>query len=532
MPGITEQSSALLSGGDDRFVDLRIRMTEAGAGGATILDVGGRWDRSAVTWAGDGDSEIVWRLQPAQYEAAWWFRDWFNAHMADERLAGPDGDVYTLLFLGGRGAGKSDLGVRLGAILGTAIQGSWIWFSAPTDERHYELQQYLRTIIPSSWYHERASQGFFHLWNRTDLRLLSGWDPARLKQGRVDYFLVNEGQEFPFAAYKKIRPRLADTSGLGVIAANPPDSEKGDWILRFHERAKAGKLPGVKLFEFDRRKNFYLDQRALEVLRPEFGDDDYAREIDGEMRPFGDRVFYSWSDVTDVGNIRPVPEIGDVTRQWCRRKLKREHEHVVSLDFQMSPYMAAVEARFFASSDPNDPFSWFTNALTSEGAEEELSDALYGAGYHPDTTGLICDASGWWQDAERTKGQGSIDILKRCGWKFFYRPDPLMKKNPLVTERMKVANARMGYTDPETGQVIRRAFSSPELLELNHALKFYKRNPKTGKPVGGKRSHLCDSATYILWHFWPRRKPAKRPRFEYEGGQHERTDFDRSLDGF
>lgn len=533
MQGLQAQAAELLYDGElgEREIDLSIRLCEWGAGGAEIMQVGGRWDRADRRWVGDTRRGVTWRVHPGQYDAAYFFRDWYRAKCRGERVAGWE-QVYVILGAGGRGAGKSDLGVRAGVMVAVGMREQVVWYVSPVEEETEELQRAIESNTPGLFYAWRKAELAYTFWNGSRITMMSGYAPGSLKRGRVDYWLLNEAQRFPLEAYKMIRPRLADTAGLGFIAANPPREAKGRWVMEFYDRSKARKLPGIRLFEFDPKQNPTIDLKSLEVLRPEFGEEDYRREILGEMLPIGDLVMYAWSDLLDEGNVRAAPDVGDCTREFTRRTLGREFDQVVGLDFQLAPHMAGAVARFFI--DPTDrsrerPFSWYTDELTVDGTEDDLCDALEAKGYEPDRTALICDASGWWQDAERKKGRSSVEIMKRRGWKHCYKPDRKMEKNPLIVERVLAANARFCSSEqrPDGAVGVRRAFVVPGCVTLCRAMKFWEN--RNGVPHRRSEfAHHGDALTYVEWRFFPRRTKSKP--FAYEGGKRIKSEFEEELE--
>ena len=119
-------------------------------------------------------------------------------------------------------------------------------------EEYEELKRALDGLLDPSWYRYLDSDAVYRFWNGSSIALVSGYNPSSLKRGRIDMALLNEGQRFPEKAYTMVRAPIADTSGLVVITANPPDEPKGRWVLDMYDRAKAG-LSTVKLFEFDPR---------------------------------------------------------------------------------------------------------------------------------------------------------------------------------------------------------------------------------------------------------------------------------------
>lgn len=509
----------------DRFVDLAIDLCEWGDSKTTILEVGGRWDTDLEQWHSEPKQAAVWRVHPGQYESAYWFAEWFRLYaegVAVGERPGAHRDVSVLLADGGRGGGKTHFGVAAGLLLAVGMRQRIVWMVSPTEDETLELQRGVESLLPESWYTPRGLE--YHLPHLSQVLMLSGYDPGTLKRGRVDYFLLNEAQRFAFDAYKMVRPRLADTSGLGYLAANPPRDATGQWVMTMHDRCKASELPAVRLFEFDHRKNPTLDQRVLETTLEEFGEEDYRREILGEMLPVGDHVFYAWTDIGATGNVRPVPEVGDITGRWLQRALQRPFAQLVGIDLQLDPHMAAAVLKFFVDpDDPKDALSWYVDYVLVEGLEEELMEELEGRGYAKDETALVLDASAWWQDAERTKGKDSQERIRKCGWRWCYRPDRKMKKNPDIVARAQCGNARFRDANGK-----RHAFSDPSNRGLNEALKLWEN--RGGVPY--RRSiyaHLCDAATYPLWRLWPRRS-VKRQRFQYERVERERSELERDLE--
>jgi hypothetical protein len=534
MKSLQRTAGDLLSGGD-RYVDLQIDLREWD-GVTRITRVGGRWDRQDRCWIGDGESQAVWRVQPAEYEVAYWFADWLFAYCAGKRLEGFE-DIYTLLLQGGRDAGKTDIGVRMCAMFAVACRDRIIWDLSPVKDENAELIRNMEWVLPGAWFHWLKSEQTWRLWNGSEIQLLSGYDPSSLKRGRVDMFLMNEGQRFHKDAYLMTRPRLADTSGLGIITANPPRKAIGQWIADFHQGAQSKALRDIHLIEMDNRKNPTVDWRSLELLRDSFGEDDYRREILGEFIPIGDRVFYAWAPSTTHGNVRPMPELGDITGKITRAHLGREFEHVIGMDFQVAPHMAAVVQKFFTNpNDPTDPLQWLVDEAVVEGTEDDLVDYLEAKGYEPATTAIVADASAEWQRTKRdgtqvkwvTSGGGSWDCLRRRGWRNIYTPDRRMKRNPPIIERVQATNARM-CSARRSEAPYRRLFSVPENRQTNAALNSWEN--RSGVPYRRSEfAHLCDAVSYPVWRFFPR--VLASASVTYKRIKRKRSERERDLDRF
>jgi len=498
------------AGRGERFVDLGVELRVEKTN-ELILRVGGKWDRKQRAYVGNADEYVRLYLVPSQIEAARWFKRWLKGYLTG--VHDPDTDrIWAVLFAGGRRGGKSDLAMKcvlcfLVAVAGDADRNAIVWAISPVLERTQELQDVIEKSIPSRWYTFNKDLTRYTLLNGSRLWMLSGFKPSGLKRGRVDLVLINEAQEFSEAVYAKVRPATSDTGGLTILTANPPEMAVGQWTLDFYEEAKAGKRQ-ARLFEFDPRLNPYAVTQSLEDMKSEVDERTYRREILGEWLPIGDKVFYSWSPKY---NILSIPEgLRDVTEAFTRRHLGRSFPDIVGADFQLTPHMAAVRYRAYEGFGGTevDPILWIVGYFKLDQANEhDLIDAMEEVGLTGEGTCVIADASGEWQDAERTKGRGSYDMFRSRRWRYIYTPDPNAKRNPRVEERVAVANAR--FCDAAD---VRHVYSEPENVDLNRAIRDWEN--RNGRPY--QRSvyaHLCDAVSYPLYRFYPRKAPT--PPFTY-----------------
>lgn len=543
--GVQNQAAEVLqqarAESEERFVDLRIVWREWRDSNAVVLDAGGRWDRLERRYVDDGAAYLQLRLQPAQYEAAYWFAGWLREYLAGiEHVRATDYfRKWTMMNVGGRRGGKTDFCVKAQIAACAAKPGTVAWAASPTEDETIELHDVFARIIPGGWAEYREAKRRWFWANGSVIEYRSGFKPKALKRGRVDLPFFNEAQYFPKRSYTMVRAPIADTGGLVLLSANPPDEPVGQWLLEMYDEAKAGKET-VKLCEFDPDKNPVVDQQALDDMASDLTEEEYRRDRKGEFIPVGDLVWHAWSSKY---NVRPAGELQErtakvqplalpnITRQFTKLHLGREFDHVIGMDFQLVPHMAAVVAEFFQNpDDPKDPFMWSTDCLKfgddegDLGTEIEFAEALIEMGYDPERTAVIADASGWWQDAERTKGRGSVDLIKKAGFRFVFRPDRHAKRNPLIFERIQATNVRMCTKDG-----LRRLFSVPENLDLNRALKMWENRNR----VPHRRSdhaHLSDALSYIVWRFWPR-KP-KKGKVEFERVNRQKSERELELDDY
>lgn len=494
--------------GTGRYVDMQVRWVAQDASGAVpanpevLLDVGGRWDRQAKQWAGPAERVMVLSFHPGQIPAAKWFAEWLRAKARGETLQVRGRPVYSIGLHGGRREGKTDLGCKAQITYGVLRPNSRVWLISENQAKTQELCDAVMEWLPPDWYsylgaprHELTLANGSRIWFR------SAHDPQDLKRGRCDGALLNEAQSMAEDAFAITRAATADNSGLTILAMNPWSNPIGAWTERFFEEARGGTRQAI---EFRIEGNPHVDRESLTAMKDEVDERTYRREIGGEFLPREDVCFHAWVSGPN-GNVRPLPDTRDVTREFLRRHLRREFDAVLGVDLQLSP-VCAVEVRFFVDpDDPNgEPLIWFTQAIQVEkGYEGDLSSALLDRGYDPERTALIVDASGAYQGIDRQKRIPSFELLRDFGWPHIFRPDDLEDRNPRVIERVRCANALMLNANKK-----RKLFSVPENIDLNRAIKLW----ETRNGVPYRRSpyaHLCDAATYPLWRFYPRREVKK-----------------------
>lgn len=540
------------SGDDRRFVDLAISLrlcdVERDAEGRqrwitstdeVLLDAGGRWDRRRKAWAGPPQKVAIIRVHRGQEAAARWFAEWFRRAAIGPRGAHWDdfNRVWSTLLLGGRRGGKSHLALITLAVFGVLVPGARVWAISPTQEETDELEQGLRAMLPRRWYTFRGGGAGkplqFKLAHGARILCLSGHKPRSLKRGRVDFALYNEAQNMFRAGWIQLRGAIADTGGLVVLAANPPDAEIGRWIETVHEQARAGKNK-VALFTLTAKDNPFVEFQALADMEADLNDEvTFRREVLGEFMPIGDIVMHAWSDAESVKD--PPPEFVDITAEVTRRVLGRPAGYVVGMDFQRTPHMAAAVFKFFRDpSEPEEVVAWVVDEVVVEDADEnDLVDALEalprwrhgearveGDNYRgwvdpgddkaaPAHCAVVADASGWWQDGAHTRGRTSDRVLASRRWGFLYKPQAESDKNPDIVERCKVSNARL-----KSAAGRRRAFAARHCDRVHVAMRSWEN--RGGAPY--RRSpyaHVCDSVTYVLYRFFGRPK-VKRAEQRYE----------------
>lgn len=482
-----------------RYVDLCVEFVDA-EDLTLLFSVGGRWDRKRKRWSNEEPrSALQVRLAGDQIEPALFFREWFEAYLSGDESAAVM-DIYSVLLLGGSRAGKTSLGKWLTLAFMVAVPGARVWLVQPTKtDDDDELETEFDEMIPASW--ATKSAGKYRMANGTTAVIRSGKYPARLKKGRCDWAFANEVQNMKALAISMLRMRTSDTGGMVLGAANPPNNNPdGQHVADWKEEFERGDRPNSIVFQFDPRNNPFIKQEQLLALAGEMDKRSYRIEVLGEVLQPSNAVMHAFSPIE---NVDYVPDFGDCTTSFAERcGLGSGVLDMVGLDFQASPHMAASLARAYMNpKDEKRALLYYRKCLLVEmGDEYDLSDAMYEAGLRPETTVLVGDASGEWQDGAHTKGGRSFDILQECGWRRPLVPDRNSKKNPPIVERFKNDNRLF---QAQSGQ--RLVLIDPGAPDLIEGCKLYRNSPSGTPSKGSKYSHRVDSMSYLNWRVYPRK---------------------------
>jgi hypothetical protein len=510
--------------GQDRFLDLRLeaRLSQKSRTPGRLIGfpVGGRWDKLERRYVGPGESSRVISLEDNQLElASVWF-DWLHAYVTDdwrayERRHGER--PFSMWGVGGRRKGKSFFGIQSVALFSVAVAGSFPWIVSETEDdfqEEAELMRYWRRFLPAEWYEVNERELYIQVINGTRVMLKSGHNPENTKKGESSYVFVNEAQKMAQAVYDNCRGAISDSGSVVTVAANPPKTAKGYWVQDMVRKLRRGDVQGY-LKEFT-EESPHVVGASLDAMAKEMSRRDYQIEREGRFMARTDMVMHAFED-GERGNVQPVPQLGEITGAFLKRKLGRPFACIVGADFQLAPHMAAVVERFYADpDDPNDALSWTVDEVVVEqGDENDLIDALEGRlGLVGADVAVIADASGEWQQGDRKRGQmtgrGSYDMFRARGWKHLFKPDERSERNPLILERVAVGNARLRTADDR-----RHAFIAPGCVLTAEAISKWP-NGREGFPSRRSQySHIGDAWTYPKYRLWPRRHEAKgKPRIE------------------
>lgn len=502
-----------------------------------LITIGGCWDRKLKRWSSEAESVRVERVHRGQEPSARWLAEWFRRRAIGPRgphwdAPMPDGSAfkraYTLMLFGGRRAGKTHLACLALVMFAIMMSKARVFAVSPTQEETDELEQALRGIMPRRWYEFRGGGAGksvqFKLVNGSRILCLSGHRPSALKRGRVDLALYNEGQLMSEQGWIHLRGAVADCGGIVMIAANPPDTEIGEWVEELHKGARED-TNGVGLFELSADNNPFVDLASLKAMSAEINDENtYDREVGGKIVPIGDVVHHAWSD---SDSIRAVPRnFIDVTARETRRELGKAAGYVVGMDFQRTPHMAAAVLKFFEDpAFPGEAIPWVVDyAIVEDADENDLIDELerkprwqrkpsdiddtYRGWIEPGDDpadpvhcAVVMDASAMYQDGAHRESKNSDRMIRARRWTHLHLPQGKRSngtdilKNPDIVTRCKVANSMLKN---KAGR--RRLFSEPACEPVNEAMKKWPN--KNGIP--NRRSqyaHMCDAVTYVVYRF-------------------------------
>jgi hypothetical protein len=498
--------------GRDRFAELQLDWINYA--GERLVRFGGVWDKTLKDFVEGKDaahSRVV-RVHPGQEGFARWFDEWVGVHTgAIARTAPP---VYSCLLAGGRRGGKSMIGVNAGCAYAVAVPDSITWIVSPSDSYYDEIVTYIEECLPRHWYQDLGKPHYtYFLGNGSKIILRSGFHAGKLKKGRADFVVINEGQQVEERSMGTVSAAIIDKGGLVLTCANPPDvGDDGTWVADMASECRRGLRKHARFFFFDPEMNPEIDQAALHAQKETMSEHEYAVQIKGEFRLPPDAVLHAWDQAQ---NEQPVPDIAiDVTADFTKAMEGRSYDDIVSVDVQSYPWIAAIRWRAYRNPAlPNiveQSLLWgIGEVFLDQGDEVDVSDELKTMGMVPDRTLVIVDASAEWQQANRSeelqraqyKGKGSADMFRGEGFRFTVPPDRYMKANPDIADRCRAANARIA-----TASGRRLVFVDPEKCPRTVAAV------RSWKVVGGKPSrhskfaHGGDALSYMIWRFFPRRR--------------------------
>jgi len=504
----------------DRYVDMCLVARDRESR-ETILCAGGQWDQVEGRFTDRDPTSCKYvDLHAGQVPFVRWFAEWLR----DFREGFPR-DTSITLAGGPRRGGKTFSLWLCGKAMAIDVPNSIVWAVSVANTERDELDRQLKEIIPASWYVYREwpkHQATF--LNGSIVTNVSADDPDTTKRGRVDLVFLNEAQKMQRRVLTNAIKGTADRGGLAILAANPPEDSKGEWVYDLHEAISEGKFKQnkPKYFHYDAKLNPFVDQDANEragevlwILDPETAQANDA----GVWKKPGDLAYHAFRRRV---NVRPAPLLGDITEEWTRRKLGRSYKLIGGYDPNDRPHHAVTFWKLFGEID--NPILWAVDELLVENAdgEDHVLECI-AAKYDKEQVIFVMDNSCFFQDSKHTRnGKNSSDYFR--GWGYRCEPNqPAAKnsktgnpRNPPIELRVSLVNKLLYQSDDGLKQA--RMFVSPECVHLAEALKkCSSKKVRYGYGPVGREAHITDTVGYVAWWVWPAPKRKDIESEKYTG---------------
>lgn len=473
----------------------------------TILYAGGQWDQVERRYTNsDPHAAKVIDIHEGQVDFVRWYATWLESFRE-----GNPRDTSIVLAGGPRRGGKTFALFACQIALCLDVPLSIAWAVSVANTERDELDRQIKETLPSSWYSYREwPKHQTTMLNGSVLTNVSADDPDTTKRGRVDLVFLNEAQKMQSRVLTNAIKGTADRGGLAILAANPPETSKGEWTYDLHEAITEGKFRHnrPRYFHFDSRLNPFIDQdaneRAGEVLW--ILDPETARANDaGVWKRPGDLAYEAFRR---RNNVKPPPDLGDITEEWTRRKLGRAYRYIGGYDPNDRPHHAGTVWKLFGTLD--SPILWAVDELIVENADgEDHFCEIAAAKYDRESIVWVMDNSCFFQDSKHKRnGKNSVDYFRGWGYRCEMNQPPAKNsksgcaRNPDIELRVSLVNKLLYESDDKLK--LARMFLSPECVLLCDAFKrCASKKVRHGYGPVGREAHVTDTAGYVAWWVWP-----------------------------
>ena len=473
----------------------------------TLLYAGGRWDRVEQKFT-DEEPRAARFIDVHRGQAD--YIEWFATWLRDFREGFPR-DTSLALAGGDRRGGKtfSLFLSQLCALVDVPNTIGWAVSVANTERD--EIDRQVREVLPASWYVYREwPKHQATLINGSILTNVSADDPDTTKRGRVDIGFLNEPQKMQRRVLTNLIKGTADRGGLAILAANPPETSKGEWVFDLHEAIEEGKFQKnkPKYFNYDSRLNPFVDQEAndragevLWIIDPKSA----AANDKGIWRRPGEMAYEAFRRKV---NVVPVPDLGDITAEFTKRKLGRAYSYIGGYDPNDRPHHAGTVWKVFGTLDA--PILWAVDEIIVENADgEDHFLECVAAKYDKESIVWVMDNSCFFQDSKHQRnGKNSSDYFRSWG----YRCEPNQPaaknsktgkpRNPPIELRVSLVNKLLYQSDDRLK--LAAMFVSPNCVQLADSFKNCKsKKVRYGYGPVGREAHVTDTVGYVAWWVTP-----------------------------
>ena len=487
----------------------------------TLLWAGGRWDLLDHCWSKqEPETGEVFDLHEGQVPFTRWYATWLR-----DFREGYQRNVSLALAGGGRRGGKTvDL---VACQLATLIDVPWIkdthsigWMVSVARTEREELDTYIKRILHKGWYRYRGQPDFKYIFHHgAELTNISADDPDTLKRGRVDIIFYNEAQKMPKAVLTNGIGGIIDNGGIALLAANPPQRSKGEWVYDIRADVEAGVYGGedgvAKYFEFDPFKNPFIDLEAKGRARKILERIDPAAALaddEGIWKKPGDLAYEEFNRAKSLRRL-PSVENGDITFEFTRRRLGVGYPFLGGYDPQGRPHHAGTIWKIFGTIEQPILFCVDEALVEHAEGEEHFLETVADKGYGVKDIAWVMDASCFWQDDKHSRnGFNSADYFRK--WQYRHEPPqpPSLNsktgraRNPLIELRVALINKLLraermliALKPDELGSL------KPAAPQFAEALKNCpSKKVRHGYGPFGRFSHVTDTAGYVAWWCFPK----------------------------
>lgn len=500
-----------------------------------LLHVGGVWDKQRREFKREldgsrdrGRGAMVVDAQESQVSA---FR-WLAGRLAAFREGKPHPQVAGLCYDDRRG-GKTFFIVV--AVILSCLESPTVAESplearivTQTVQSRDEIDEIFKLFLPTGWgYLREQPKRQYTFATGAKVGFLTTDNVDTLLSGRMDVVAINEAALFPRKVYEKTVRATQDRWGFVLLATNTPENPRGNWTTLLIEGAEKdiadGITPAVQRLRVENKKNAAISADAAgpiaRSIRYARGDEE-ATIDDGIVKEAGQKLFSPPYDPTR--HHVPLPQLGytDITADFTERVTGRRYDYVCGQDYQWD-CTATVWKLLAPGGEWAKMQLWCVWAIWMDGKsatagdrslpEDDLLDAVEGAGYTADNTLIIPDCSAGSQGARHKHGiePPTIEILNRRRWAFDY---PSEKRN---MDSVHPRNPLEGASNMACRKWLKE--DRIYVASGDDAYKMHKALVKCDAFIDAKGNlraksswaHLIDSMRYTQW--WAQRRLSENP---------------------
>ena len=489
----------------ERFVDLAVRyrlLNDDATVGGLLSDASGRpiisgwrWDRIGGCWARASADDIFCHEYTVQKQQV-------------PIIVETTPDVIQVGMLAGRQAGKTHCGML--EIIKEALR--WPGRDSAVISRDYkasrEPEEVFRSMLHPSWNIRECKSDRIYTFphgHKVFFRSREAIDSVRgpsLKTILLDEFALYQEEDYMTAVGCGAASR-----DFRLIFATTPRREVV-WFRELVEKWK--KREKSKVFVLRTYDNPRRNEAVIDEIKANTPADLYNQEFEGELVRPRHATYYLFDAAR---HIRPKPQTGDITRDFCREHFGEPANSIGGWDFARE---ATVVAKVFRDAHEvtigrrsriiRTEYLWIVGEVVDENSTtEHVAERV--ANTFGRNICWVTDAMGAY---DRCGGRGTNDeaaaitILRSTG---FTAVEPVARSNPNVEFRIRhvLRMLHSVQTWPWCPDGETRLYLEPgRTPRLKDALESHKRDRRTGRPEkDGYHEHVLDALGYLIFYCFP-----------------------------